>query len=182
MTFGDRRGYSHLKEEALDRIKWRNRIGRGCGPVVWQITDDDDDDDDDDDELRSVFQRVVMQTSSCTCYSENWNQALSLHFRSVGSISPARTPWRFRYTRVSFAWQSTAESVWTVFTAVLLHFVLVTQIGQVAVQVNWQVALHSWLSTSQVKHRLRLAFLGASAMQRKATVSFVLSVRPSVRM
>jgi hypothetical protein len=30
---GDRR-YSHLKEEALDRIKWRNRFGRGCGPVV----------------------------------------------------------------------------------------------------------------------------------------------------
>jgi hypothetical protein len=31
---GDRRGYSHLKEVALDRIKWRNRFGRGCGPVV----------------------------------------------------------------------------------------------------------------------------------------------------
>jgi hypothetical protein len=31
---GDRRGCSHLKEEALDRIKWRNRFGRGCGPVV----------------------------------------------------------------------------------------------------------------------------------------------------
>jgi hypothetical protein len=31
---GDRRGYFHLKEEALDRIKWRNRFGRGCGPVV----------------------------------------------------------------------------------------------------------------------------------------------------
>jgi hypothetical protein len=41
---GDRRGYSHLKDEALDRTKWRNRFGRGCGPVVWQITDDDDDD------------------------------------------------------------------------------------------------------------------------------------------
>jgi hypothetical protein len=27
-----------LKEEAQDRIKWRNRFGRGCGPVVWQIT------------------------------------------------------------------------------------------------------------------------------------------------
>jgi hypothetical protein len=23
---GDRRGYSHLKEEALDRINWRNRF------------------------------------------------------------------------------------------------------------------------------------------------------------
>jgi hypothetical protein len=31
---GDWRGYFHLKEEALDRTKWRNRFGRGCGPVV----------------------------------------------------------------------------------------------------------------------------------------------------
>jgi hypothetical protein len=30
----DRREHTHLKEEALDRIKWRNRFGRGCGPVV----------------------------------------------------------------------------------------------------------------------------------------------------
>jgi hypothetical protein len=29
----DRRGYSHLKEEALDRPMWRNRFGRGVGPV-----------------------------------------------------------------------------------------------------------------------------------------------------
>ena len=38
----DRRGYCQLKEEALDRTMWRNRFGRGFGPVVWQITDDDD--------------------------------------------------------------------------------------------------------------------------------------------
>ena len=38
-----RRGYCQLKEEALDRTMWRNRFGRGFGPVVWQITDDDDD-------------------------------------------------------------------------------------------------------------------------------------------
>ncbi|PNF26850.1 hypothetical protein B7P43_G16837 [Cryptotermes secundus] len=31
---GDRRGYCHLTEKALDRIKWRNCFGRDCGPVV----------------------------------------------------------------------------------------------------------------------------------------------------
>jgi hypothetical protein len=30
----ERRGYSHLKEEALDRTTWRARFGRGFGPVV----------------------------------------------------------------------------------------------------------------------------------------------------
>jgi hypothetical protein len=31
-----RRGYSHLKEEALDRTMWRAGFGRGFGPVVRQ--------------------------------------------------------------------------------------------------------------------------------------------------
>jgi len=35
----DRRGYSHLKGEALDRIMWRNRFGGGFGPVVRQNTE-----------------------------------------------------------------------------------------------------------------------------------------------
>ena len=30
----ERRGYSHLKEEALDHTMWRARFGRGFGPVV----------------------------------------------------------------------------------------------------------------------------------------------------
>ena len=34
----ERRGYSHLKEEALDRTMWRARFGRGIGPVVRQTT------------------------------------------------------------------------------------------------------------------------------------------------
>ena len=29
----DRRGYCQLKEDALDRTMWRNRFGRGFGPV-----------------------------------------------------------------------------------------------------------------------------------------------------
>jgi hypothetical protein len=32
----ERRGYSHLKEEALDRTVWRAGFGRGFGPVVGQ--------------------------------------------------------------------------------------------------------------------------------------------------
>jgi hypothetical protein len=34
----ERRGYSHLKEEALDRTVWRARFGRGFGPVLRQTT------------------------------------------------------------------------------------------------------------------------------------------------
>jgi len=34
----ERTGYSHLKEEALDRTMWTARFGRGFGPVVRQTT------------------------------------------------------------------------------------------------------------------------------------------------
>ena len=34
----ERRGYSHLKEEALDRTMWRARFGRGFEPIVRQTT------------------------------------------------------------------------------------------------------------------------------------------------
>ena len=34
----ERRGYSQLKEEALDRAVWRARFGRGFGSVVRQTT------------------------------------------------------------------------------------------------------------------------------------------------
>ena len=37
--FKDRRGYSDLKEEALDRTMWRHRFGGGFGPVVRQNTE-----------------------------------------------------------------------------------------------------------------------------------------------
>jgi len=35
----ERIGYSHLKEEALDRTMWRNRFGGGFGLVVRQNTE-----------------------------------------------------------------------------------------------------------------------------------------------
>ena len=36
--FKYRRGYTQLKEEALNRTMWRNRFGRGFEPVVRQNT------------------------------------------------------------------------------------------------------------------------------------------------
>ena len=41
----DKKGYCQLKEEALDRTMWRNRFGRGFGPVIQQTAAADDDDD-----------------------------------------------------------------------------------------------------------------------------------------
>jgi hypothetical protein len=35
----DWKGYSHLKEEALDRTMWRNRSRGGFGPVVRENTE-----------------------------------------------------------------------------------------------------------------------------------------------
>jgi hypothetical protein len=35
----ERRGYSHIKEEALDRTVWRARFGGGFGPDVRQTTE-----------------------------------------------------------------------------------------------------------------------------------------------
>jgi len=35
----ERKEYSHLKEEALDRTMWRARFGRGFGPVIRQTTE-----------------------------------------------------------------------------------------------------------------------------------------------
>ena len=35
----NRRGYSDLKEEALDRTMWRNRFGGGFEPFVRQNTE-----------------------------------------------------------------------------------------------------------------------------------------------
>ena len=35
----DKRGYSHLKEETLDRTMWRNRFRGGFGPFARQNTE-----------------------------------------------------------------------------------------------------------------------------------------------
>ena len=60
--FKERRGYSHLKEEALDRTMWRARFVRDFGPVVRQTTT-----------WNEIFIRRYCAL----------NKPRSLHFRSV---------------------------------------------------------------------------------------------------
>jgi hypothetical protein len=36
----ERRGHTHLKEDALDHTMWRARFGRGLGPVVRLLMDE----------------------------------------------------------------------------------------------------------------------------------------------
>ena len=79
----DRRGYSQLKEEPLDRTMWRNRFGGGFGPVVWQITDDDDDDDDDNLGIKSIIYALFFFTLSASI------SALALSCKNVFSKNTA---------------------------------------------------------------------------------------------
>ena len=58
----DRTGYFQLKEEALDRTMWRNRFGRGFGPVVWQITDDDQ------EKKQKIKKWEILRTEIKKCY------------------------------------------------------------------------------------------------------------------
>ena len=58
----DRRGYCELKEEAVDRTVWRNRLARGFGPVFWQITDDDD----------SINWLVFITETECLLHGTDW--------------------------------------------------------------------------------------------------------------
>jgi hypothetical protein len=43
--FKERRGYSHLKKEAVDRNMWRDLLGEALNLSSDRLVDDDDDDD-----------------------------------------------------------------------------------------------------------------------------------------
>jgi hypothetical protein len=61
----ERRGYSHLKEEALDRTTWRARFGKGFEPVVRQTT-------------KSI-------NTNCTIYVNTWNPKCTINV-DFGSV------------------------------------------------------------------------------------------------
>jgi hypothetical protein len=57
----ERRGYSHLKEEALDPTMWTARFGRGFGLVVRQTTNDDDDEGTLGVNIMSTYTRIKLK-------------------------------------------------------------------------------------------------------------------------
>ena len=65
----DRRGFCHLKEEALDRAMWRNLYGRSFGRVVWQITYYDD--------------VLKIQLFSLGYRHHGWNEHKGKHLQTV---------------------------------------------------------------------------------------------------
>jgi len=68
-----------LKEEALYRTMWRNRFGRGFGPVVWQNTDDDDDlGDQHFGDWTCLRHHVWSFLRSCTSHNVQWLRGLRL--------------------------------------------------------------------------------------------------------
>jgi hypothetical protein len=66
----ERRGYFHLKEEALDRTMWRARYGRGFGPVVRQTKNE---------------MKYALSLNCKTCC--RYNSRLYKKFKVVKSIS-----------------------------------------------------------------------------------------------
>ena len=66
----DRRGFSHLKEKALDRTMWRNRFRGGFGPVVRQNNE-------------WIWRRMI-----CTGRTGRWNEKIfdALKFMTLVSV------------------------------------------------------------------------------------------------
>jgi hypothetical protein len=73
----ERRGYSHLKEEALDRTMWRARFGRDLGPVVRQTNNEWM------NEMRaeSLFCLALKRYVSSRCIALNLWQLFNRFFR-----------------------------------------------------------------------------------------------------
>jgi hypothetical protein len=86
-----------MKEEALDRIVWRNRFGRSFGPIVWQTTDDDDDNDDETKVL--YYYRHIKANKPKTAH--NWTRIPAATFFSI-TVLRAKLPWFSSYSLICF--------------------------------------------------------------------------------
>jgi hypothetical protein len=114
---GDRRGYSHLKEEGLDRIKWRNRFGRGCEPVIWQITDDDtvfffllthvSYSQDEYFDLFHILWPIVVPAVDCMNMNKDWRLKIKVRVSKCWKLRislPVYLPMFLNAQRHTFAW------------------------------------------------------------------------------
>jgi hypothetical protein len=125
---GDRGGYSHLKEEALDRNKWRNRFGRGCGPVVWQITDDDDGGGGSPRFTQACYQQVSSHSFLPKRYKFHHTQTsfLPVQFRSKQLKKRFKWTKKEQVTGARVVWHTShlhaKHCTGTIAKAVTIHF------------------------------------------------------------
>ena len=84
----DRRGYSHLKEEALNRTIWRHRFGGGFGPVVRQNT-----------EWMNARPRALM-TNDIYCYQPTTDLLEITIFFEGSSVVTHYMLWCYDFLRV----------------------------------------------------------------------------------
>jgi hypothetical protein len=73
----EKRGYSHLKEEDLDRTMWRARFGRGFGTVVRETT-----------KWIYIYTVYILYIRLLTCmnfdiYLENWGRDLMHNYQNT---------------------------------------------------------------------------------------------------
>ena len=96
---GDKRGYSHLKEEALDHTKWRICFGKSLA-VIWHITDDDG--------IRNIYKRFnagqLSLTSNITgACTMKWVHLYTAHFHSKQSRIKPTHIWIYNIPIHSFS-------------------------------------------------------------------------------
>ena len=96
----DWRGYSHLKEEALDRTMWRNRFRGDFGPVVRQNTE----------WMNLILHFYISPCLIPTCqvrqknreWMNKWREERALWFRNFSEIICSSTARPRTYSLLSF--------------------------------------------------------------------------------
>ena len=142
----DRTGYCQMKEEALDRIVWRNRLGRSFGPIVWQTTTDDDDDDDDETKVLYYYRHIKANKPKT---AQNWTRIPAATFFSI-TVLRAKLPWFSSYSLICF---HNLNRLITACHGRLLHMNWI-----LSMRIFWRLA-HPVLYSSGLKRRRTLSSL-----------------------